>query len=300
VHWLLRKFHFTVVLIRSRFGKVPFSAIRAHHVYAWLYSSIFNAPLPPSDRLPAAHSVVLDEALDLLQKRTGRKFGGGTDHSIRPICLAVDNVNVRHRPLAFYAAVAVANWCTRSWMERQWGVKFGRYQDLEWAHLIKSSGWSLIGTFRYLIRIPQGWSPSSEKRPIVFMHGLGLGLVQYVIFLFHLLDAFQDRPLLVPIPPYISQNVFHPRYLRPMPSWELTVTLSGLLSDLDWVHDETRGAEEHEIEVLLAPQKAQALGRGVTMVSHSKSVCLYVSSTYLILHKVVRMLMHGCSSDTQE
>lgn len=119
----------------------------------------------------------------------------------------------------------------------------------------------LIQTTRYIVRIPDSWDPVSGPRPIVFVHGLGLGILQYVLLLRHLMQALPDRPLLVPLQPHISQEIFHPRFLKPLSRSETSECLSGLLCQLGWVKREEnrrKEAQEHNVE------------RGVTMLSHSK------------------------------
>jgi hypothetical protein len=109
---------------------------------------------------------------------------------------------------------------------------------------------------RYLIRNPKGWDLNTGFRPIVFIHGLGLGPLQYIPFLMHLFEATLDRPVLVLLQPHISCDIFHPRYLKPMSSWDTTRALSRLLAGLKWAEDNG--------SLLKGPQQ------GVTMLSHSK------------------------------
>lgn len=86
------------------------------------------------------------------------------------------------------------------------------------------------------------------------MHGLGLGLVQYQRFLSHLLDSMPEQPLLIPLQPHISQDIFHDRFLAPMLKDETVQCLYELLLKLGWV---ASGPEDKESE-------------GITMLSHSK------------------------------
>jgi len=235
------------------FGKAPFSSLRDHHVSTWLYSSMFNERMPPLEDIPPNRRSILDAALRLIEKRAGLLIPVGTDHSIKPICLIVDKVNVNHRPFMWYATLCVANLLVRKWLEQQWDMVYGSHEGLE-----------------YMIRIPGSWNRATGPRPVVFIHGLGLGLLQYIVFITLLLEGLQDRPLLVLIQPHISQDIFHPRYLRPMPSWEATNALAGLLGKLGWAEEawdsNLSEHEEREVTRHLVPEDTP---KGVTMLSHS-------------------------------
>jgi len=86
----------------------------------------------------------------------------------------------------------------------------------------------------YIIRIPTGWSPSSDAAPILFLHGLGVGLLQYKLLLADLMHKLPEHPILVPVQPSISQNIFHPQHLTPMSPDAMVEHLSGLLDQLGW------------------------------------------------------------------
>lgn len=121
--------------------------------------------------------------------------------------------------------------------------------------------------FRYCIRIPETWDPDHGCRPIVLFHGLGIGLMQYKLLIYDLLRNFSDRPILIPIQPNISQDIFHSGFLKPMNRREMTARLSGLLRELGWISSSKDGS--------LSSSNRMS---GIVMLSHSK----YVSSSLLI------------------
>ena len=113
------------------------------------------------------------------------------------------------------------------------------------------------------------------------MHGLGLGLTQYRRYIEHMLVALPDHPILVPLLPHVSQEILHPRFLRPMDRKEMSECLASLIASLGWADvdemppdvpasdsDETSPAAQMQGEGVVTVPK------GVTMVSHSKSVQL--------------------------
>ncbi|KAE9410640.1 hypothetical protein BT96DRAFT_953179 [Gymnopus androsaceus JB14] len=183
--------------LRTWFGRGIWSTMRVHEVRQWLYWSIFNKNLPELEKLPRAHRAVLDDTLELLQKRLGKPIPEGSNTKNRPILLNLDKPIVLWRPFTFYALIAVIN----LFLDRWYQVNHNFHHDT----------WSAF---------PKSWKATRGPRPVVFLHGLGLGLFQYHSFLSRL--------------PHISQNVFHSRYLTPMLRKESTQTLASLLASFGW------------------------------------------------------------------
>ena len=87
--------------------------------------------------------------------------------------------------------------------------------------------------------------------PVVFVHGLGLGLVQYQMILSRLLHELRDRPLLVPLQPHVSQQIFHRDFLAPKGRQETAAALRALLVELGWAPAGGRGAKAREGRITL-------------------------------------------------
>ena len=79
-----------------------------------------------------------------------------------------------------------------------------------------------------------------------------MGLVQYQQTLSHFANELKDTPFLALIQPQISQDILHPRFLKPMLRHEKVACLKSLLQKLGWAG--TFGDETY----------------GVTVLSHSK------------------------------
>jgi len=123
-------------------------------------------------------------------------------------------------------------------------MKYGSHQGLE-----------------YLVHIPKAWNGANDPRPILFIHGLGLGLLQYSIFLRHLVNAMIDRPVLVLLQPQISQDFLHSRYLKPLGRCQTVEKLLSLLVELGWVDQGSTNASDR----LTSASKT----KGITILSHS-------------------------------
>ncbi|KDN40346.1 hypothetical protein K437DRAFT_258686 [Tilletiaria anomala UBC 951] len=144
---------------------------------------------------------------------------------IRTMRLTVDPVRVVSRPFVLYAVTNTLSWLVIR--KAIWGgFKKERRERLE-----------------YLIYRPPGWTPAkaikdgtSKYRPLLFLHGLGIGLAQYIavvdMFL-HDTETMQ-RPILILIQPSISQNIFSKYFLAPLKHHETTGTLRKIFRSEGW------------------------------------------------------------------
>ncbi|KAI0771592.1 hypothetical protein BD413DRAFT_613097 [Trametes elegans] len=267
--------------LRTWFNRVPWSSIRRHEMYTWLYWSIFNSAFPGIDKVPEHHRKALNEVIHMLEHRAGAKIPEGSNPAAAPFLLTLDPVNVVSRPLVFYLGVTLSNTLVRRRLRTKWGVKVGVHKDLE-----------------YVLRIPPTWDAQTGPRPIVFMHGLGLGLTQYRRLIEHIFAALPDRPVLVPLLPHVSQEIMHPRFLRPMGRQEMTACLASLLSELDWAElekpssDSSDSEDKSAAEMKASASKASAR-KGVTMMSHSNGSFSHA----WMLKAYPRMIERSCFVD---
>ncbi|TBU32806.1 hypothetical protein BD311DRAFT_686062 [Dichomitus squalens] len=237
--------------LRTWFRRVPWTSIRRHEMFAWLYWSIFNAPFPGYDKVSQTNQKVLDEVIELLEQRAGVKIPEGSNPAAMPLLLTIDPVTVSWRPLMWYAAVTLSNALLRRRFKNKWNAKVATFKDLE-----------------YVLRIPPTWDARTGPRPLVFLHGLGLGLTQYRRFIEQLLVAVPDRPVLVPLLPHVSQEILHPRYLRPMGRHEMVEHLAGLIVELGWADNKEPTSEVSDCEEKIKATDDRAT-KGVTLLSHS-------------------------------
>lgn len=202
--------------------------------------------MPSLESMPIPHRHAIEEAVVLIEKRSGSKIPEGSNPAVTPMLLTIDDVHILFRPFLWYIFVSVTHALAHKFLEQHWAVEFGVHGDLE-----------------YMVRIPNSWDPENPKtRPIVFLHGLGLGLFHYSVLITTLLRRFSDRPLLVPIQPHVSQRIFHGTFVRPLSRRATVEGVVGTMRKYGFVPDEDGSYES-------------AIGdptSGVTMLSHSKSV----------------------------
>lgn len=210
---------------------------------AWLYWSLYYAHMPEFDKIPPTQLKVLLDCLDLVEKRAGTKIPEGSNPNAQPRLLTLDPVSIRWRPLIYYLLIAFSDFIMKQLFIRVWGMTLDSRHGLD-----------------YLVRIPPTWDACKGPTPIVFVYGLGLGLLQYSTIIYSFLTQVPDRPLFVLLQPHISQQIFHPRFLVPKNRRETVTTVRQLLIDLGWVPNPPDA------------RKGDAKGsrpRGVTMTSHS-------------------------------
>lgn len=91
-----------------------------------------------------------------------------------------------------------------------------------------------------MLYVPPDWKLSSGARPLLFLHGLGLGFAQYEAFVNKLAhpdkttSPASSRPLLILLQPSISMNLFHPRHLKPPTRVETVSGIEALLHRYGW------------------------------------------------------------------
>ena len=149
--------------------------------------------------------------------------------ALRTMRLTVDPVRVAQRPLALYL---ITNALT--YLAVRKAIRGGFKQEKQ-------------GRLSYLIYRPEGWTPGKaikdgtpRYRPVIFLHGLGIGLSQYIEVINFFLEDPQlvQRPILIPLQPHISQNIFSPNFLRPLGHHETTPALRKIFKREGWDHPE--------------------------------------------------------------
>ncbi|GFZ43636.1 hypothetical protein JCM24511_01356 [Saitozyma sp. JCM 24511] len=231
--------------LRTWFNHAPWTSIKRDNMLVWLCWSCFNLPLEEARANPT-WSNFLDRSLELLEARTGTTFASGFDPSISIMRLTMDPVNAKGRPFILFAVSNAINWWLREVVYPFWGM--GLYRE---------------GPVEYLIRIPKGWTAEKGRTqpnamPVVYLHGLGFGLLQNHLLIKHLLKSLPTHPIVVVIAPHTSQSLFHERHLRPWNRTELVNAMKGICQKWGFWEEPQTGNGVNEADV-----------GGVSLLSHS-------------------------------
>ncbi|KAF8309542.1 hypothetical protein DL93DRAFT_2230807 [Clavulina sp. PMI_390] len=189
--------------LRTWFSGASWASLTRYPMLSWLSWSMFNASV---EDVSDEQRMLLDRALVMMERRTGATFpeklgdnakSAAPGAKVKPLRLTLDPVSVQSRPLLAYAVINIMGWSTRWWFQWEFGVRY-----------------EVAGRMEYLIRAPPG---GSSEPPILFLHGLGIGLAQYSVLVSAILKSpeLAHRTILVPLQPHISQQIFHPRHVRP-------------------------------------------------------------------------------------
>ncbi|GAA5933035.1 hypothetical protein JCM10213_009270 [Rhodosporidiobolus nylandii] len=159
-----------------------------------------RAPAPEGDKLG-----LVQHCVALIEARSAWRFPPGRNPRVQATRLTLDPVRVASRPLLLYGVVSAL----------QNGVvaraKAKGFREV----------WDDETRTRYLVYVPKGWEPKREpeerERPLVFLHGLGMGMAQYATLLSVLCTSpsLRTRPILVLLQPHISMSFFARGYLDP-------------------------------------------------------------------------------------
>lgn len=188
----------------------------------------------------------INEAVALFEARRGMAFPAEVELTPEEarrkhvILLTLDPVRVIARPLLIYVGAAALSRAITAYFHVL-GMRRLR-----------------VGDHWYLLYCPANWTPEAAKsqglKPVVFLHGLGFGPVQYVTVIQGLVAPGGRpamRPVLVPLQPWESYDFFSPRFLKP------------------WQHDEAA-------DVIFAMLKRHGMDQcGVHVLSHSMGTIVH-------------------------
>lgn len=218
----------------------------------WLSWSLFSTSLEEVEANPEWNQHLL-RCVDFVEARTGTTFPPGTDPSIPVIRLTLDPVNAKGRPLLLYAISNIVNWTLRELYFPYQGMVLYREGDID-----------------YLIRIPRNWTAEKAKTdpdymPIIYLHGLGFGLLQSCSMISHLNTEKPNHPVVVPLAHHTAQAIFQPRHLRPWGRRELVDAIRGIC-DRWGFYSEVKGRPTGGISLL-------SHSNGSVAHAWSKSMC---------------------------
>ncbi|GAA5885028.1 hypothetical protein JCM6882_007198 [Rhodosporidiobolus microsporus] len=175
-------------------------------------SAARRLPAVDGDKLGLVH-----HCLSLVEARSAWRFPSGRNPRVKATRLTLDPVKVSSRPLLLYGVVAAL----QNGVIRRAGLKGWREEK--------------DGETRYLVHVPEGWEPREDppesQRPLVFIHGLGMGMAQYAT-LIHVLStapSLRTRPVLVLLQPNISMSFFQSGYLDPLDQKRCTAGLERVM-----------------------------------------------------------------------
>ncbi|OCF35143.1 hypothetical protein I316_03185 [Kwoniella heveanensis BCC8398] len=223
--------------LRTWFNHAHWISLKRQNILIWLAWSCFSAPLEEV-QADEENSKFLEYTVELLEARTGTEFEDGYDPKVEVMRLTLDKVNAKGRPLILYAVSNLINLWLQEVVYPYQGMGLYREGDIE-----------------YLVRIPKGWTPEKGKTvpnalPVVFLHGLGFGLLQSHLLIKHLLTSLPTHPILIPLSPHTSQSLFHHRHLKPWTRLELVESMKSICTQWGFWDEHARGSNKGGVSLL--------------------------------------------------
>ncbi|KAJ2956366.1 hypothetical protein NQZ79_g7774 [Umbelopsis isabellina] len=206
------------------FFDAPVASILRGNVKEWLCWAMFCRNIDDIED-GSEEDRFIDEMLGLLEARSGHLFKPGRNPAVKCCRLNLDPVESVHRPFIFYATVQFLNFAMNLLLKYR---GFCRYPS---------------GILSYWL-LPGGPN-CQDERPIIFIHGIGMGLCSYVSFLssLHRQSRKTGRPMVLIELPHISMSLFCQRPFHTTP-----FTMSTTISVIDHIF-ETHGLAPRGIVV---------------------------------------------------
>ncbi|WRT69556.1 uncharacterized protein IL334_006543 [Kwoniella shivajii] len=235
-HWDKRAIDFRERL-RTWFNYTPWDSIKRGNIQMWLAWTCFNTTFEEIST-NENHIKFLQYVVELLEARTGTIFEEGYNDKIELSRLTIDKVNAKGRPLILYALTNAINLFLQKVVYPYQGMGLYREGDVE-----------------YLIRIPKGWTPEKGRTepnaiPVVYLHGLGFGLLQSHFLIKHLISSLPSHPILIPLSPYTAQSLFHHRHLRPWTRQQLVDAMKNICTQWGFWDEGARGSMRGGVSLL--------------------------------------------------
>ncbi|KAG0244507.1 hypothetical protein BGX31_008942 [Mortierella sp. GBA43] len=199
----------------GRKKRASFEDIGRLNMIQWMAWAFWAAPLEEVSRT-TAHLQELHDMVDTIEQVKKVKFAEGFNSDIDCIRLCLDPVLASHRPLLYYTLLWIANALTNLVFRiiglTKHDITLNSTIDsvAKDSRDVTSQATRSTPDLSYWYRTPA--NPENEI-PLVFVQGIGIGLVQYI----HLIIALTwiSRPLMVIEVPYVSNRLLQTDCLTP-------------------------------------------------------------------------------------
>lgn len=197
---------FTRKKIRQWFFNKPVKEIKADNGREWLAWAVGGGRSLEEAREEPATMAVVDEGLAWVQQRCRFRLEAGYNPDAPCIRLTRDKLNVLSRPLGYYVVTNGVTFLCYAWLVAK-GFKLVSSHGIQF--LVKPP----VPLDQRKPRDPNDKYARDFKLPIVFLHGLGIGLGQYLTFVRYL--ASSEKGVILMLQPNISTQIWHPKFLHP-------------------------------------------------------------------------------------
>ncbi|KAF7298468.1 hypothetical protein MKEN_01371900 [Mycena kentingensis (nom. inval.)] len=170
--------------------------IKRDNVADWVLWALFAST--PENASPEWRDEI-DEYISMVETSLGRKLESGRVEGVDSLRLSFDAVKMVHRPLVWYLIVSLVDMTTAIFLLL---LGFKHYAPPGYLRAFPPRAFtSLVSKrganahFPYWYRPPRGDTPTTT--PLLFLHGIGIGLHPYVPFIRELLRADPTRAIVL-------------------------------------------------------------------------------------------------------
>lgn len=184
--------------LRAWFHYVPLEDVWADNVREWLAWAFTARELKDAQSDPKVRAL-LDEGLEMVKYRLQwQTIRQGYNPRVKPIRLTIDPVQAMSRPLGYYVVTNGFTQAVITWMQLWHGFRYEKSRQC----------WFLVKDAERGSR-----RGATCSLPIMFAHGLGIGLGQYIPMLKQL-GKHRDGVVIL-VQPHISTSIYSPQFLDP-------------------------------------------------------------------------------------
>ncbi|OBZ69286.1 hypothetical protein A0H81_10886 [Grifola frondosa] len=161
------------------FFSPPADGIKRENMVEWLLWALFGVHL---DGLREEWVEELEGYIQMIEKLLGREMENGWDKEISCMKVSLDPVVMLHRPLIWYSIVAFID--TVTGLQLMWHG-FKHFTASGWNFCFPPRLFTFFSRSSHHPDLVYWYRPhrSTTKHPILFLHGIGIGLWPYVPFL---------------------------------------------------------------------------------------------------------------------
>ncbi|KAF8915233.1 hypothetical protein CPB85DRAFT_1217981 [Mucidula mucida] len=159
------------------------SAIKRENVIDWLLWAFFEVKAEDVEKEELVEwSDEMNSYVEALEKVVGHSFPPGRNGEVKSMRLSFDPVVTLHRPLTWYITVEFVDMFTACNLV---AIGLKHYAPTRWFQEFPSRPWTILSRKSVTPEIPYWFRPhrSTNKKPIIFIHGIGIGLFPYIPFL---------------------------------------------------------------------------------------------------------------------
>lgn len=158
--------------------------IRRDNFVEWLLWALFSSR---RDEFDEEWTEELEGYVQSLERLLGRRLEEGSNDEVRCMKVSMDAVISLHRPLVWYLIVGAVDFFTTVYLATH---GFRHYAARRWYIYFPIRLHSIFATQSPDPNLPYWYRPhtSKTKRPVLFLHGIGIGLWPYLPFFKELTD----------------------------------------------------------------------------------------------------------------